>query len=590
MLPDIELSQSVVLASLDQMVKRMTFTRSLPEENEVDQIQMKINSIAAAAETFQIAVNSQLSRHRRRRNLLASRLLQLPNEIISIILLSAADPNSCQVVKTLRLVCFQFYQITESTASFWSSIKFPGDGTGWIRAQLSRAKEAPLNVHLRFKRCSDQEQAVFDLLCQHMRRWKTFNLELAYDTRYAGQKLYSMLRRFSGAKAPLLKEFKIKEDYSSGLITSPLDLFSDYPPHLRRFQSPITITSWDNPIISDLTHLSISAWDGFGAPSAEQYARVLELCPNLEKLKILGLEEHYFTSNNDPFIPNFHLQRLQSLELAYVPSSIVRSILSSIPHQPKKVVITLPNLRPRSHMRILQEVLQAAEDTPWFSESYYSAQEVRTFNDRITASISAITDRGDGNVASLVLETPDIESPTLFLQPMLQRSSQRLRSLTINPHVPINTDSYPARQLLEGLSKLEKLTFFSANEASMNDAFELLSDPMECSDQDTAAKWFCPSLDQVRIHTLKYDLSNIQKLVELRYQHTSGHHPRKLSLLEVSGKGKGWFGSDRNTHQEAGRALAEIVGRDAFEWESHMLNGADKWEPLPEDRRREPGV
>ncbi|KAG8942626.1 hypothetical protein FRC03_002996, partial [Tulasnella sp. 419] len=238
-------------------------------------IDKKIETLKSVELAFQKAVEVQVAHYRRRRNTVASTLLQCPNEIISEIFLRLVENTSIehryQYLYNLQLVCSQFYHISEMTGRLWACIdtdllqrKSITEPSYLIDKLLKKSKNAPLDIKLRFR--EENLRGVLWLLDRvgpHSHRWRSFISSCVVQLPTSPPWLEAVeesMRRLCGMSAPQLREFDVSfmDERSLPKLSK---LFDDFAPRLQWLNIIGIPISWDSPILSGLTRLGLSAWN-----------------------------------------------------------------------------------------------------------------------------------------------------------------------------------------------------------------------------------------------------------------------------------------------------------------------------------------
>ncbi|KAG8961006.1 hypothetical protein FRC03_005892 [Tulasnella sp. 419] len=140
----------------------------------------------------------------------------------------------------------------------------------------------------------------------------------------------------------------------------------------------------------------------------------------------------------------------------------------------------------------------------------------------------------------------------------------------------MNLGCHAFNRLAEELIELKELSVTIHSTLTV-DILQLLMSPTEWSDTDT------PS-NRLRMLIRPDGLPSVLAFVIGRYRHQSGHHPRKLSLLNAFSTGCRLLTSGAS--KEIGKSIAAIVGNDVFQMEKHISKALHEWEKLPRDRCR----
>ncbi|KAG8934091.1 hypothetical protein FRC02_010574 [Tulasnella sp. 418] len=549
-------------------------------KTEIQVIENRIMRLEVVAAAFYQETRALVVQYRRRRNMLVCNLFQLPTEILSYILnLARSDPGCFRDLHNLRLVSSRFYEVVEATPGLWSHLsRFNSER--WIQLQLKKSKHAPLHIEMYPMKYPEDQGNMLRMVATHMHRWESMLYGIESDNKMwfnFKAELGSALSTLASAEAPLLQEFTVKDYSLRHIRISPINLFNGYAPHLRHFDAlPITL-SWDSPILSGLTFLRVSAWDGTRAPSSDQYVRVLTSCPGLEEVHLQGQIQDCIKSEGADFRVEISLPGLQELTFANIHPVTVGSILSSVKATPKTVGISFPMFLVEEWQQTLDEAFGSLQKSSIVSRTYLSADAIElsgTYGQE--ARLSAFYKGSDGPTLHFYCYFESLQSPLLLVPSLVSSPAlKNLRTLLISSAAETDFEDYTPQQLLEGLPKLEVLHIMEAP-SWPKIIMELLSLPPGSSDQEEELEWRCPRLRVFSLCGIMYELKEILAFVRARYQQRCGTHVSVLSELEISCY---LWTVDPNTHpeQNIGVEIANIVGKGVFKWEKCHVDESGIW-------------
>ncbi|KAG8942261.1 hypothetical protein FRC03_003463 [Tulasnella sp. 419] len=199
------------------------------------------------------------------------------------------------MIQRLRLVCPHWNHIIENTPALWIHIII-GDGRkrslppfrAWTSQSVSLLKNATLHIeieylHVKAKSYGEIMNAMENILLPVLNRWGTCRLS------YATSCIEHHVELFNRA-APRLKSFVVEPDPDTpeDEVLPITRLFDNHAPQLHTLSIPTLALSWDSPILTNLTHLRILAWDGERMPTEDQYYKILNSNPGLTLLWIEG--------------------------------------------------------------------------------------------------------------------------------------------------------------------------------------------------------------------------------------------------------------------------------------------------------------
>ncbi|KAG8942171.1 hypothetical protein FRC03_003587 [Tulasnella sp. 419] len=570
----VSLSQSSILVALDNLLKSISCSSDSGEpadreHSALQKAEMKVTQLVLAAGAFHKVVNTQLALQLRHRNHLASPILRLPDELISTLFefVIFSLPRDHDQLENLRCVCHRFYQIADSTPTLWSQIYRNQKRPNLRKAvfQLVKSKEAPLSINIYQLEDLVQQAVLLKLLAQHIHRWKDVRIEFTSRTRFSNPDtgLNALLNLLSGGKAPLLEDFQLLMERSSDLDNPKSDavnLFQGYAPRLHSLGARYITMSWDNPIISGLTYLSIYAWDGLKTPTSQQYIHLLESCPKLEDLFIVGREDDFFSSEGSIFHLQIHLPFLTHLSLINLHPRTISSITLSVRASLDSFQLSIPASDPDGCREALI-ALHFGDEQSALSAPQASLHELDMSNNRI----DVMTGRKGAYPARLSCFFPNMDVVPALIPPLLNPSHRaRVHKLMVWKETFRWLEPELLRQLLEELTELRELRF--GEERKAGEILNILSSPVPTSVSGGSSDWLCPQLCKLSIHWWRSKLSVVLDFARSRYQHPSGNPPTKLEELTITNAlEQGIFRSSDDAGWEKMESdIRAIVGENSF--------------------------
>ncbi|KAG8964359.1 hypothetical protein FRC03_001843 [Tulasnella sp. 419] len=579
------LPESTTLVALDFLMKRIQVSepRVILKQGLIESMEDQINRMALAAEAFRVAANNQLKLNRRRRNAVASPIFRCPDEILVLILeLLLASSTHNDELENIRLVCYRWYQVVQSTPSIWSYIYITHQSKpDKIGTQIAKSQAIPLSIIMDRYRYYDNE--IFDILFDHIPRWGTVTLNInpqpddpLYDSINPGGWMSpEPLPDFSclaGKPAPFLREFVLEVGHIyPGTALLPMNLFGGHAPLLQRLHIPFFNISWDNPILSGLTSLNIYAWDGLQRPSAEQYVRLLDSCPGLEHLTIQG-RGGLLGNDHALFQRNLNLPRLTRLHLLNMEPVTIRSIISSIKASPECASFWICNLPSADAQTIIRSTFLDFNH----SSILISPSTIHTLSFSMRhgylIQLEAISEKEDGRIAERIFACDDIANTFLFTSLLI--SSHQRQHLYQNPGNGGSVDggAIPL-QLFEEFTGVKELRL--SGFMAYITILPLLGRPMDVpAAGSNIPAWLCPKLRKLHVTIGDADIQILLDFAKSRYSHVSGFHPEKLERQEISiSSSHKDFSWEQEEIERGIRDVAEVVGND-------VVNVIGTWPPL----------
>ncbi|KAG8964358.1 hypothetical protein FRC03_001842 [Tulasnella sp. 419] len=495
--------------------------------------------MALATESFRVVANNQLQLNRRRRNAVVSPIFQCPDEILVLIFESLiASSTAPYQIEGLRIVCRRWYQVIESTPAVWSYIYIDNESKPQkVRAQLTKSQATPLVIEM--ENFTSNGNKMLNILFDHIPRWQSVTLDLTQRPEfvamsYAGWDSHlslSDLRRMAETPAPFLRTFDMEIDGRFPMPSLPMNLFGGYAPLLRHLRIPHLSISWDNPILSGLTSLSIYAWDGSNCPSAEQYTRLFVSCPGLEDLRIQGNELEL--ANPIQFQLDLNLPRLTRLHLVTVDQVTMRSIISSINGPLEYVGLEICSLPSEESLDVMQSTfLDFDRSSIFIPPSTIHTLSITSMSGYML-KIEVISEKGDGHTSKRMFASDEDAEALLFAAShILAHPTTHLYQVPAGGTIADCSATYLQR-LLEELTELKELRLDSWE--AYYHILPLLGQPVDVpASESKIPRWLCPNLRKFYVEVGDADIEILYNFAKSRYCHPSGFHPGKLEQLELS--------------------------------------------------------
>ncbi|KAG8938869.1 hypothetical protein FRC04_007396 [Tulasnella sp. 424] len=203
-----------------------------------------------------------------------------------------------------RRVCWRWASVIDHCSALWSFVVVPASGTGHVRTQLEKSKEAPLIVEVS---CLGDREEWIRLLVDNANRWKAITW---YSPRWREM---SAMR---DSPPPMLEALAIVRT----IIPPDSKFFNPPSPNLRSLQlMDVTIPSNTQPIfgLEELRLTRIQTLeDGRVAPmSVRKFHQFLQASPGLQVLKLDGA---YSASAADKTLQPVDLPNLEELMVVHV--------------------------------------------------------------------------------------------------------------------------------------------------------------------------------------------------------------------------------------------------------------------------------
>ncbi|KAG8913640.1 hypothetical protein FRC02_005367 [Tulasnella sp. 418] len=450
----------------------------------------------------------------------------------------------------ISTICYRLYQIYQDCPRLWSRIldpskKYLSNPGLWISKMLKKSKSAPLDIILSKYRFSGLPASSHPIntVIPHSYRWRSFDCTYTVlRTRISNphqppNEIASSVDGLADLQAPLLQKLVIKSD----AVQWPkrINLLGGSAPSLRHLDIEPILLSWDSPLLSGLTFLRIRAVD----VTADQYHRVLQSCPALEELHLVGQKSDSAPGNLAARLSlDIPLPKLKSLSLEYLHSATADSLLSSIKANPRTLTIVFPAqltsqredvldtwiLEPPSHH--LLSKFTSSLDTVRFEEG----NSIGPARPRVL--LTHVDSNNDGDF------TPDtsecifggLQSCPIIYNTLVSRSARgTIRSLVLDTNYPgMYGAEFSPRMLFEGLPELRELNLggkCTLPWASIGP----LANPVQ-SDAGSVQKWLCPHLDTLVFDGISVNIEFLWLFIESRYCRVDQvQKPDKLVNLRV---------------------------------------------------------
>ncbi|KAG8928987.1 hypothetical protein FRC02_006151 [Tulasnella sp. 418] len=257
---------------------------------------------------------------------------KLPNEILFDILeicwkCYEIEQDQIHAHKTLELVCHRWLGITRSSPVLFSRTSIHRNSR-----IILHSNNAPLTIIGPL-----YNNLFMELIKPSYQRWRSLESNCRYGNDNTAQ--------YFNIPAPILKSFKVKLSSENAV-----HLFAGQAPQLQYLEIPSMVIRWDLNILRGLRTLHIMAWDGFEVPSNTKMRQVLQACPDLQELHLIGRQGLSFPGSGpaplDDVTTRIPLPHLRQLRLFHLPLNTLRCLLASInapPFDEVWVEITTPS-------------------------------------------------------------------------------------------------------------------------------------------------------------------------------------------------------------------------------------------------------
>ncbi|KAG8958494.1 hypothetical protein FRC03_009093 [Tulasnella sp. 419] len=523
----------------------------------------ELEALSVAVEEFTKHASIRMAELKRQRNRVASRLFQLPDELLSHIflyLIKNEVPRDLNALLALSSVCTRFNHITRSTPRLWGYLP-GGRHPDQLEGQLRCSKGAPL--HIRFKTFVEYPELPYmEMVLPHIPRWQSasiIGLPRNYCTRLAAE------------TAPLLETF-VMTTFVTPSFTHPVNLFQGHAPRLHHLEIPTLPISWSSPILSGLTFLSILAFDGSAIPTGPQFHSVLSACPELEEIHIIGREADCQAPHFEPFKYNVSLPKLRLLRLLELHPLLTKSILSSIKGTPITLIdISFPNILVREATECLRK---AFVDLP--PDSIISPI-IRCPDSVILDDSTEQLDPGPCLYAGLGKPSEngprfrcrfdDVATSYILYETIFPEASRtQIKSLTLDSVGDIlHWSMDPLPLILTGKMELHDLTLIGYRNKC---PFEALT-PSRVSGSDGPMVWPVPKMESLTISVVNFTADKLLILLQNRIPDPATMSqlpdaPASLKRLEI---GVNELYKTRPFPIQTIDQIASIVGREGLVWE-----------------------
>ncbi|KAG8948312.1 hypothetical protein FRC03_000760 [Tulasnella sp. 419] len=590
----LESSEEMTLVGLQLLIQNMKEPHPLSDDNckiedlhDPHQLDAEVSAITRAVEIIQEIANKRIARCYRRRNQVASLILQAPEEIISTtfihIFQSTPSTHKYRSLRDIRLVCSDFHRISESTPRLWSYIgntESPWESPSLNISLLEKSRGAPLDIDLCVLREKNSLE-LLDAVFKHSPRWRTFKCRYDSFSHEELNEFYTSMEQFANVQAPQLRELTIEAPCWSIPSKQCILLRNDAPSivHLDIISIPV---SWDSPLLSGLSFLRIIPWQGTRSPTSEQYIQVLTSCPQLEELYLTRGEYSSWEGEGSPtsFHTEIQLQKLKVLDIQYLHPVTVRSLLSSIKANPRDLTIMFTNDAAGREEEVLEMAFSAPSCRSFLSKFIMSAKRlwIQTISSGI-CDIRAETKSTEGAPLTFRCSINSMRSLAHIYRDLFPPSVRRtIHTLELSVcDEQFFEGGLTPYQLFDGLVGLEELRLPSSH----TDPWRLLtplSKPVTISTANLSEMWLCPRLRKLEFEGIDFSIDDLWKFLECRYTST-GSPSRELQINVV--KNRYYIGNeDDETALSTLSEVARLIGRENLSFNGHQLNSYDEWEKI----------
>ncbi|KAG8919140.1 hypothetical protein FRC02_001859 [Tulasnella sp. 418] len=594
-------SEEMALAALKLLMQNMKAPQStsdddcrIEDNHDIQQLDAEVSAITKAVEIIRETAKNWTARCRRHRNQVASLILQVPEEIISTIFLhlfqSTPSENKYRKLRNVRLVCSDFYKISESTPRLWSYIS-----NTWSTSEslfryiwlLDKSRGAPLDIDLFVDSGDVQENdlELLDVVFKHSHRWQSFRCEYKGFSSQRKDKLDVSLARFANIQAPQLRELTV-EVRGTSITPKQWNLLRNGAPSIRHLEIGHIPISRDSPLLSGLSFLRITPWQGTRPPTSEQYIQVLTSCLQLEELYLIGLH-HQSPLEGEGSHTLFHteiqLQKLNILGLKYLHPVTIRSLLSSIKANPTELLVVFTHDALGREEEVIQMAFSSPSCRSFLSKFTTSPERLRLtkydLNDLLDQSCSICAEPKSKEGAPLRFHCgiASVQSLGHIYRELFPTPVRRtIQALEFDVHEDDFLDgSLTACQLFEGLVGLEELRLPNVE----TDPWLLLaplSKPVSNSTANQSEVWLCPRLRKLEFENIGFKIDDLWKFLKRRYT-SAGSLSRELQINVVNNVK---YSRQSDVPLSIADKVVKLIGRENFTWHGYRRSPSKEWEEI----------
>ncbi|KAG8911498.1 hypothetical protein FRC02_006588 [Tulasnella sp. 418] len=436
---------------------------------------------------------------------------------------------------------------------------------------LKKSKNAPLDIKLRFR--EENLRGVLWLLDRvgpHSHRWRSFISSCVVQLPTSPPWLEAVeesMRRLCGMSAPQLREFDVSfmDERSLPKLSK---LFDDFAPRLQWLNIIGIPISWDSPILSGLTRLGLSAWNGISTPTVDQYLRVLLSCPMLESLEIKGRRIDCTRDNLDAvFYHSIPLPNLTRLILDHLHPSTVRSLLSSIKADFKVLETTFGGIPTEKCQDVISSVFLNRHARHFLHSFAISESQVCIESLNSGSCVVFEVSIGSERHEMFNCTFTNVMTPMPLYRTLLPPST-RATICDLFLHATVGnslfTEDFGPRELFTELKELRVLTLLDQNSDPWV-TLESLSKPV--SETNSGRRWLCPHLHDLSIEFATFGIDHLWEFLESRY--IGDDPPTSLSRLGVLWND--YYDEITDIPIDVASKVVQLVGMDVFSWNSHRF-------------------
>lgn len=457
---------------------------------------------------------------------------RVPDELLQSIFRLALDCTAesyYRDLNRLQLVCQQWNCVAKSSPSLWSVVNIR-HGNDMVQMALRKSKASPLDLQYipllsALWPCHSWQSSLrryHDLVTQTSERWHS--LSLRYED---GMELGWLCRR----AAPLLERLTRTGADSQ----SSTNLFQGTTPRLHTTHLDAISLHWsaNYSILRGLRSLRVADLGTTRAPTIPQLFAILERNPSLTTLVLQTVS----FPRHDVAAPQVSLKHMRHLHMVGLPSSAVRSILSTLQAPSCVELVATPITRP------------ALDVLPGFVGA---SQLLRTPMELI------LSQSAEAGGVLIVDGTGSLEiSGTMDAGDLLQHVTTG-RLPTGITRLAIGDDVQVGDSVLSTVSALSSTTE-RVQIGKCNDVMGILRQLIFRRPTSDGTAWLMPRLRRLEMDGTGLKPAAFLSMIRGRYGDKASRYaeaPRRVELLEVQ--------VERPTGIEP--AIEKIVGRQRVKW------------------------
>ncbi|KAG8996105.1 hypothetical protein FRB93_000956 [Tulasnella sp. JGI-2019a] len=531
----VELKRAVggFLKNFTQLLSKI-FSESTQSSRQADR---NIAIAEGAVNELDLRLRELISSHRRRRNQEVT-INHLPVEVLTRVFfhsLHGWHATQFSQLHDLAQVSVRWSQVVKGTPELFSFITT--DSTEeQARCALRLSRDAPLDIHYRWRRYDSWRVALLDTLLFQAHRWRSIEM--------VNVPLEVVNRAFRRA-TPLLYEIHFADMVNDeGISLNPETLGRLYHLTLER-----VALRWDPGDLGGLRSLELYSISVGGRPSLPQLLRILRASQEIQVLR-LGVGSVADTPLLKDYTP-IELSQLNTLSLTDLSHDTAHDLLKSIRIPRCKIFIVKDSFTTPASVPATAVLCNSASHIALTLRSVL--QTIGSISISLSSAIMSVHGKGDGLELEFDLPTIPFSGSIHWFEPMLNLVPDSATVSLKTTCIPESGEHFPTLHH-PSISAVHIID-------SQMEAYRWI---LHLSTPSATGEWFLPRLKDLKFHNCSIDPSDIIAMAWCRYENGMGYEEEQKSSDKVGkiggGNGKAKEYDDQRSQVPTPLRLLKITG------------------------------